>query len=165
MKPVYCYLLIHPDWAQGFSRRDQQPRVGRLQRCPAEATACWYDERLKGLHLVEVRGRIKISEDTSHLEAGHAQAGGEDTVNQSSGGEDGTEDAGDEAEDRKQYGLPRFLALANGQRLDTRRGTVPRQSYFACVPAVCHRTSGNLSRPRSAMRHRQPTSFRDTASL
>ena len=43
-----------------------------------------------------------------------------------------SEETGDEADDRKQYGLPRFLTLADGRRMDTRRGTIPKQSHFAC---------------------------------
>ena len=42
------------------------------------------------------------------------------------------EETGDEADDRKLYGLPRFLTLADGRRMDTRRGTIPKQSHFAC---------------------------------
>lgn len=37
----------------------------------------------------------------------------------------------DEA-DRKQYGLPRFLTLSDGRRIDTRKSTIPAKSHFVC---------------------------------
>jgi adenine-specific DNA methylase len=132
MKPVYCYLLIHPDWVKGSPGTIDGQDFGGYADAPVDATACWYEERLKGLRLVEIRGRIKLSEDTSILEATDNQAADADAVDQSSAAEDETEEPAEDTADRKQYGLPRFLALADGQRLDTRRSTIPKQSHFAC---------------------------------
>ena len=67
VKPVYCYLLIDPDWLKGAPGRStaetwEVTARRRWKRLP------WYHERLKNLRFIEVRGRIKLSEDTSHFE-------------------------------------------------------------------------------------------------
>ena len=50
MKPVYCYLLIHPDWLKGSPGAVDGRNWVATADAPVEATARWYDERLKGLH-------------------------------------------------------------------------------------------------------------------
>ena len=88
---------------------------------------------LKSLQLVEVRGRIKLTEDTSQLETSNTESDEDEVAGQPAIAEAESEDAaGGDADDRKQYGVPRFLTLADGRRMDTRRGTVPKQSHFAC---------------------------------
>ena len=37
-----------------------------------------------------------------------------------------------QAEDRKQYGIPRYIRLADGRMIDTRTSTVPKNLIFAC---------------------------------
>ncbi|MFW6106886.1 MAG: DUF1156 domain-containing protein, partial [bacterium] len=41
-------------------------------------------------------------------------------------------EAGSETGDRKEYGLPQYVMLADGSRINTRKGTVPKQSHFTC---------------------------------
>ena len=72
-KSVYGYLLIHPDWLKGSPGEVDGLELGGYSDAPVEATARWYDERLKNLKLVEVRGRIKLTEDTSQLEPSNAE--------------------------------------------------------------------------------------------
>ncbi|NLX99246.1 MAG: DUF1156 domain-containing protein, partial [Rhodopirellula sp.] len=133
MKPVYCYLLINPDWLRGSQGNLNEQQLGGYADAPVDATAGWYRERLKGLSLIEVRGRIKVSEDTSAVESAVAPLAdvAQEELQLSNNLED-PEEATDEAPDRKDYGLPRFLTLADGRRIDTHRGTVPKQSSFSC---------------------------------
>ena len=37
-----------------------------------------------------------------------------------------------DAGDRKEYGLPRFITLANGRVIDTRKGTVVEKATVQC---------------------------------
>ncbi len=138
-KPVYCYLLIHPDWLKGSSGSANGRELGGYIDAPVEDTAAWYEERLRNLKLIEVRGRIKLSDDTSHLAVADAEpVPEEDEVEALE--EEGSEGDTD-AEDRKTHGLPRFITLSDGQRIDTRRGTMPKRSTVACgqcgQPADC----------------------------
>jgi putative DNA methylase len=125
-KHVYCYLLIDPDWLKGTSGFDRKVELGGYADATVEATSLWYERRLQNLQLIEVRGRIKLAEDASHLGSVEAQPVLE-SEEQAAGVEDDAE-----AVDRTEYGLPRFIALADGRRIDTRRGTVPQQSHFTC---------------------------------
>ncbi len=52
--------------------------LGGYIDAPVEDTAAWYEERLCNLKLIEVRGRIKLSEDTSHLAVAEVETGLED---------------------------------------------------------------------------------------
>lgn len=133
MKSVYCYLLIDPEWLKGSQGNITGQQLGGYADAPVDATGGWYRERLKGLSLIEVRGRIKVSEDTSAVElavAPSADAALEEL--QLSNNLEDSEEATDEVPDRKDYGLPRFLTLPDGRRIDTHRGTVPKQSSFSC---------------------------------
>ena len=126
-KHVYCYLLIDPDWLKG-APGVQGHELGGYADATVEATSRWYNQRLENLTLIEVRGRIKLADDTSHLgvvEDAPIPQTDEETAN---------EEQADEAEeaDRKEYGLPRFVTLADGRRIDTRRSTIPQQSHFTC---------------------------------
>lgn len=128
MKPVFSYLLIDPDWLKGASGLGNGEELGGYGDAAVEATSCWYEERLKNLRLIEVRGRIRLADDTSHLGATEERPLpqiDEETM---------SEERADEADtaDRKEHGLPRFIRLADGRRIDTRRGTVPQQSHFTC---------------------------------
>ena len=64
-KSVYAYLLIHPEWLRGSPGDFGEQVLGGHADATPEANAKWYGERLKNLKLVEVRGRIKLGEDTS----------------------------------------------------------------------------------------------------
>ena len=113
-KSVCCYLLIHPDWLKGASGSANGRELGGYIDAPVEDTAAWYEERLETLKLIEVRGRIKLAEDTSHIEVAAATPGPEADDEDEAVDEEGAED---DAEDRKTYGLPRLITLSNGQRI------------------------------------------------
>ena len=66
-KPVYCYLLVDPNWLKGAPGFVDKDELGGHPDASVEDTQLWYEERLKNLRLIEVRGRIKLSEDTSAL--------------------------------------------------------------------------------------------------
>ena len=135
MKPVYCYLLIDPAWFQGSPGASDGQELGGYPGAPVCATAAWYQTRLRGLRLLEVRGQVELSEDGSD-----ARHSGEQTMSSIgeaeyrwSHGADEPEDTADATPDRKDFGLPRYIQLANGACLDTRIGTSPKPSYFACA--------------------------------
>ncbi len=127
-KSVFCYLLVHPDWLRGSPSESEEEELGGYIDAPAVDTATWYKERLKNLKLIEVRGRIKLANDTSHL----STADTEKLAPTEGNGLAESEEEDQDVEDRKQYGLPRFITLKDGTRIDTRRGTVPKRSTFAC---------------------------------
>ena len=165
MKPVYCYLLIHPDWLKGSPGTVGWPWVGRLQRCTRGRHGPLVSGATEESGLVEVRGRIKLTEDTSQLETSNAGARrGTKSAEQPAVAEAESEEADEgDAEDRKQYGVPRFLTLADGRRMDTRRGTIPKQSHFAC--GACG-MSQDIRESVQATQHGAPwrsTPFRVTA--
>jgi adenine-specific DNA methylase len=124
-KPVYCYLLIQPDWLKGSPGVVDGRELGGYADAPPEATAAWYAERLRGLKLIEVRGRVKLHEGDSPLGNGEQQT----SEPESDGPAEGDEP---ETEDRKAYGLPRHITVADGRQIDTGQGTVPKDSHFAC---------------------------------
>jgi putative DNA methylase len=120
--------LIDPDWLNGSPGIVKDTELGGFADATVEATTRWYQKRLENLRLIEVRGRIKLADDTSHLGAD------EQTPLPQIDEETASEEQADEAEaaDRKEFGLPRFITLADGRRIDTRRGTIPQQSHFTC---------------------------------
>lgn len=127
-KPIYCYLLVDPNWLKGTSGVIGGTALGGYPDATIESTNQWYEKRLDDLRLIEVRGRINLAEDNSHLGSGDTQALPES--------DEDTEDAdlGDSAEgtEKAEYGLPRYITLADGRRVDTRLGTIPRRSHFTC---------------------------------
>jgi len=127
-KHVYSYLLIDPEWLKGAAGFVNGEELGGYPGATVESTDRWYRERLEHLRLIEVRGRIKLSEDTSA--AGSEDLATEVAEEEMTGERDLSE--GVEQVDRKEYGLPRFITLAEGRRIDTHRGTVPQQSHFVC---------------------------------
>jgi putative DNA methylase len=125
-KHVYSYLLVDPDWLAGTAGVVNGAELGGYADATVEATSRWYEQRLENLRLIEIRGRIKVVEDKSQLDLADTEVDAEDTEGE-------TELTDEDAEsDRKEYGLPRFVTLADGRRIDTRRGTVPQQSHFTC---------------------------------
>ena len=116
--------------------------LGGYIEAPVQDTAAWYEHRLANLKLIEIRGRVKKSEDTSAVgmeDASPAEEAEEDE--QEATAEQDDEGGEADSEDRKQYGPPRFISLADGRRIDTTRGTVPKKSTVACGfcghPADC----------------------------
>jgi len=124
-KHVYSFLLIDPDWLNGAPGLVNGAELGGYADATVDATCRWYEQPLENLRFIEVRGRIKLTEDSSDLGSVEPPPIDEETT--------GEEQAGEaEAADRKEYGLPRFITLGDGRRIDTRRGTIPLQSHFTC---------------------------------
>ena len=131
-KPVFSYLLVHPDWLKGASGDADGVELGGYADGTPDENSAWYTARVKTLRLIEVRGRIKLSEDTSTL--GVLESAKSDQYAEVDAHAE--EPDGDEAErqpaDRKEYGLPREIILADGTRIDSRYSTVPKRSHFTC---------------------------------
>ncbi len=130
VKPVYCYLMIDPDWIQGAPGKVDGKTLGGYSDAEIEDTIAWYTERLKGLRLIEVRGRIKLADDTSVANSAESAEPVEQVPDEVED-EGETQTAADEP-DRKEFGLPRFITRTDGRQVDTRRGTIPKQSHFTC---------------------------------
>lgn len=129
-KPVYSYLLIDPEWLKGCDGLADGSLLGGYSDAPVAKTGEWFHRRMENLRLIEVRGRVRISEDNSGQLADMP-----DTESDSKdGGDEAAESANSEAEtpDRKEYGLPTYIALSDGRRIDTRRGTVVAKGTVAC---------------------------------
>ena len=120
---VYMYLLIHPKWMEGASGLDDGEELGGFADADPEMTARWFERRLEGMRFVEVRGRIRLADEEVTEEDKEEAGENEDTTEE--------EDA-ESAADRKKYGLPGEIVLADGTRIQTRTGTVPQQSHFTC---------------------------------
>ena len=117
---AYMYLLIHPKWLEGAPGFDNEEELGGYAGAAVDVTSAWYTRRLSGLRLIEVRGRILLV-DEEIVEPD------DDETSES----EEPSDTGDE-EDRKKWGLPREIRLADGTLIDTRRGTVPVKAHFTC---------------------------------
>jgi putative DNA methylase len=127
------HLKIEPSRLNGSPGNVDNAELGGYADATVEATSRWYEERLKNLRLIEVRGRIKLADDTSHLGAVDEAPPppiDEETASEETASEQQADEA--EATDRKQFGLPRFIRLTDGQRIDTHRGVIPQQSHFTC---------------------------------
>jgi putative DNA methylase len=129
-KHVFNYLLVDPDWIKGGAGVINGDELGGYADATIEATSRWYEQRLENLRLIEVRGRIKLAEDTSQLGVTEAEPVAEVEDEEVA---DEAEASGEAEEpDRKEYGLPRFITLADGRRIDTRKGTIPAKSHVTC---------------------------------
>ncbi len=124
-KPVYCTLLIDPEWLAGSPGvAEDGTELGGYIDAPVEATEKWYRERLKNLRLIEVRGKVGGQ--------GNAPAEGdlaEETSAEISG----------ESVDEKIW-LPPIIRLADGKEINTRAETIARKangkewdSHFVCA--------------------------------
>lgn len=120
---VYMYLLIHPKWLEGASGLDDGVELGGYCGADPEMTARWFEGRLEGMRFVEVRGRIRLA-DEEITEEDEEETGENENVAE--------EEDIESAADRKKFGLPREIVLADGMRIQTRTGTVPQQSHFTC---------------------------------
>jgi len=121
---VYLYLLVRPEWLRGAQGVEGEVELGGYAGAPVDRTADWYQLRLADLRFVEVRGRIKLSEEDASPTGDEEEA--EVEV------EPAEPEVLDEAAERKKYGLPREITLPDGTRLLPRQGTVPKQSTFTC---------------------------------
>lgn len=129
-KPVFSYLLVDPEWIKGTAGTIDGNRIGGFPDATVKESSEWYSERTKSLRLIEVRGRIKFADDQSHLETAELDSRLETSRDAAEGQLDDTDAA--EEPDRKKYGLPRFITLSCGRRIDTRTTTIPSQSHFTC---------------------------------
>ncbi|MDR1607841.1 MAG: DUF1156 domain-containing protein [Deltaproteobacteria bacterium] len=120
---VYMYLLIHPKWLTGTPGFEAQVELGGYAGADPEMTARWFERRLEEARLVEVRGRVRLADEEIPEESEM-----EDGENENDAGDDDSESMAD----RKKFGLPREIELADGSRLQTRTATVPSQSHFIC---------------------------------
>ena len=114
---VYMYLLVHPDWLQGYPGFEDGIELGGWAGADPASTATWWQARGSDLRLIEVRGRIKLSEEVNAAVL-------EDDI-------DVVEEETDE-ESGKGYGLPREITLEDGSRIQTRVSTIPAKSTFTC---------------------------------
>lgn len=110
-------VLMGPDWLAGAPGFEDGEEAGGFAGALPQKTAAWYEKRLEGLRLIEVRGRFRSVEK----DAGEKSEEDEDPVVESDAGEDGS-----------QGGLPPEITLADGTRLRTGVGTVPEKSTFTC---------------------------------
>lgn len=120
---VYMYLLIHPKWLEGASGLDDGMELGGYAGADPELTARWFERRLEGMRFVEVRGRIRLADEEITEEGDEEASENDDAVEE--------EEAVSET-DRKKFGLPREIFLADGTHIQTRIGTIPQQSHFTC---------------------------------
>jgi putative DNA methylase len=128
-KAVYAYLLADTDWLKGSAGVLDREELGGYADASVEATNRWYERRLDNLRFIEVRGRIKLTEDTSCIGPAETDQGSQN------GTYDGQDFGQTEDADRKDYGLPRFVRLMDGRQIDTQRSTaksVKRQLHFTC---------------------------------
>ena len=68
VKPVFTYLLIDPDWLKGASGVVDGQSLGGYSDAPSDLSESWFLSRLDHLQFIEVRGQIKLDEDTSFQE-------------------------------------------------------------------------------------------------
>ncbi len=126
-KPVYCTLLIDPEWLKGSPGEEAGRRLGGFIDAPIDATEAWYRERRKHLRLIEVRGV-----------AGEGVADANDE-NSTTPEQDGTtEEANDDADGEKSW-IPETITLHDGRVINTRSGTrglksdgKPMKASFRC---------------------------------
>jgi putative DNA methylase len=129
-KPVYSYLLVNAQWLSGSPGILEGETLGGFPDADPRATEAWNAIRSADLELIEVRGRIRLSEDSSESEIQLPEKPSHENLGDLD--EDEEELAEPDDQDRKQFGLPRFVTLASGEKIDTRKGTVPKQSHFTC---------------------------------
>ena len=58
-----CISSIHPKWLEGASGLDAGEELGGYAGADPERTARWFEQRLEGMRLIEVRGRILLAEE------------------------------------------------------------------------------------------------------
>ncbi|MBA5868096.1 MAG: DUF1156 domain-containing protein [Nitrospira sp. CR1.3] len=142
-RPTYMYLLIHPKWLEGAPGEDQRgSEYGGWAGADPDTTATWFRNRVNGLSLIEVRGRVKLAEEgVSAIHEDEAPAIDEEA----------SEDAVDsEDADRKLFGPPAQITLRDGTVVNSRKGTVPTKSAFRC--AACGAAQDILESVRPTQR-------------
>ena len=123
-KPIYCTLLIDPEWFKGSSGESPDGvELGGYADAPVEATEAWYRERLKNLRLIEVRGHASmrlVTDADAALTPGSSE-----------------EDA--EAMENAETWVPPQITLKDGRVISTTAETIARKangkewdSHFVC---------------------------------
>lgn len=126
-KPVYCTLLIDPEWLKGSSGEEAGKKMGGFIDAPIDATEAWYRERLMHLRLIEVRGVAReVVPDADDENPTAAE------------GEVIDEDAADDSDGERTW-VPETITLRDGRVIDTRYGTRglksdgrPMKASFRC---------------------------------
>jgi adenine-specific DNA methylase len=124
-KPVYCTLLIDPEWFKGSPGESSDgTELGGYADAPVEATEAWYQERLKNLRLIEVRGHASmrlVTDADAALTPGSSE-----------------EDA--EAMENAETWVPPQITLKDGRVISTSAETIARKangkewdSHFVCA--------------------------------
>lgn len=149
-KKVYMSLLVDPEWLRGSPGQVDGQELGGYAKAEAEATAAWYRERLHNMQLYEVRGRIPLSDDES-VALLETDDNNYDNQEEFMGNEEGDEREGEQAGERRRYGLPRYIQLPDGRIMDTRKGTVPGKSRFTCQNPACGREHDLLTAVRTSL--------------
>lgn len=161
-KPIYCTLLIDPEWLKGSAGEVASPNaagsgsftgeMGGYIDAPIDATAAWYRARLHNLRLIEVRGRCEAGKDPGTgfptPTKGFSGRVGSDSGSvgtKQGGGSDGNSTArvaseGDVEESGEEAGLPPTFALRDGRQINARAETIARKangkewdSHFVCA--------------------------------
>jgi adenine-specific DNA methylase len=123
-KPVYCTLLIDPEWLKGSpGKAPDGTEMGGYIDAPIDATDAWYRDRLKNLRLIEVRG---VAGTVPLEETGETRT------------PESVETASDDAE--TEILLPDIITLRDGRKISTRAETIARKangkewdSHFVCA--------------------------------
>jgi putative DNA methylase len=124
-KPIYCTLMIDPDWLKGSpGELPNGSELGGYADAPVEATEAWYRERLKNLRLIEVRGHASmrlVTDADAALTPGSSE-----------------EDA--EAMENADTWVPPHITLKDGRVISTTAETIARKangkewdSHFVCA--------------------------------
>lgn len=123
-KKVAMVLLIHPAWLRGAPGAETGISFGGTIGADPEASAAWYERRLRDLALVEVRlpaaTEPVVVEETEYIVGEEAP-------------EVVADEAADEDGDSGIPGLPATITLADGTVMSTAQGTVPEQSTCTCA--------------------------------
>jgi hypothetical protein len=123
-KPIYCTLLIDPEWLRGATgKMPDGTEFGGYADAPVEHTHAWYRERLKNLHLIEVRGIAGAATDSEQDAPGDVDAG--ETI---------------AVEDSDKAWVPPTIILRDGRIINTRAETIARKAngkendgHFVCT--------------------------------
>lgn len=101
-KEIFAYLLVDPEWLKGAPAADSKGELGGFAEASVERTNAWYQERIKNLNLIEVRGRVAVETDS------------------------------EADDDEAKYTLPEKIKLSDGRVIQTSKGTVPENAHVTC---------------------------------
>ena len=130
LKPVYCYLLLDPEWLKGAEGILNGRSLGGYSDAPPDSTELWWNLSLSELRLVELRGRVLLEDEASSFQVEPEVLSEDHGIDVDPEDQENLSDT--EADDRKKWGPPHFVTTRAGQKIDTRKGTIPKQSNFTC---------------------------------